>query len=121
MKGSERDANDIPTSILLSGTQIQTGEGWYVCIVVGELTCEGKILAGLGEADTEDTPLQKKLDIIAMDIGRLGMYAAILIFHCLLIRNFIEGMVYRKYDLFGGELTEYGVECTSPQAEDCTG
>jgi Ca2+ transporting ATPase len=62
-----------------------------------------------------------KLDVIALDIGRLGMYAAILIFHCLLVRNFIEGMVYRKYDLFGGELTEFGKECKSPIDDDCTG
>jgi magnesium-transporting ATPase (P-type) len=83
-----------------------------MCIVVGDNTCEGKIMAALDDAGTDDTPLQKKLDIIAMDIGRLGMYAAILIFHCLLVRNFIEGMIYRKYDLFGGELTAEGKPCS---------
>lgn len=39
------------------------------------------------------------------------MYAAILIFHCLLFRSFIEGMIYRKYDLFGGEYTSEGKSC----------
>jgi magnesium-transporting ATPase (P-type) len=33
--------HDIPSPVLLSGTQIQTGEGWFLCIVVGDLTCEG--------------------------------------------------------------------------------
>ena len=32
------------------------------------------------------------------------MYAAILIVHCLLLRFFVEGMIRRKFDLFGGEL-----------------
>jgi magnesium-transporting ATPase (P-type) len=37
----EKGAHDVPSPLLLSGTQIQTGEGWFVCIVVGEMTCEG--------------------------------------------------------------------------------
>ncbi len=49
------------------------------------------------------------------------MYAAILIFHCLLIRNFIEGMIYRKYDLYGGELTAEGTRCDAPTDDNCTG
>lgn len=73
-------------------------------------------------ANQEETPLQKKLDIIAVDIGKLGMYAAILIFHCLLLRNFIEGMMYRKYDLFGGELNEEGDKCIYPLGDEkCEG
>jgi len=83
---------------------VQNGTGWYVVVVVGEETCEGQIMASLSDKGPEQTPLQKKLEVIALDIGKLGMYAAILIFHCLLLRNFIEGMIFRKYDLFGGEL-----------------
>lgn len=48
----------------------------------------------------EQTPLQEKLDIIAADIGRIGMYAALLIFHLLVARNLIESMVFRKFSLF---------------------
>lgn len=33
------------------------------------------------------------------------MYAAILIVHVLLLRGFIEGMMRRDFDLFGGELS----------------
>lgn len=98
-----RDHHDVPSPIVLSGTQIQTGSGWFVCIVVGDMTCEGQILASVEEKPNEDTPLQEKLDVIAIDIGKLGMYAAILIIHCLLLRNFIEGMVRKDFDLFGGE------------------
>jgi hypothetical protein len=38
---SDRGHHDVPSPILLSGTQIQVGEGWFMCIVVGEMTCEG--------------------------------------------------------------------------------
>lgn len=97
-----------PSPIFLSGTQVQTGEGWFIALVVGPQTCERQILGSVNQRDTEKTPLQKKLEIIALDIGRLGMYAAILIFHCLLLRSFIEGMIFRKYDLYGGELNYLG-------------
>jgi magnesium-transporting ATPase (P-type) len=36
-----RGPHDVPSPVLLSGTQIQTGQGWFLCIVVGELTAEG--------------------------------------------------------------------------------
>jgi hypothetical protein len=41
-------AHDVPTPVLLSGTQIQTGEGKFLTIVVGPDTCENKILAAVG-------------------------------------------------------------------------
>jgi Ca2+ transporting ATPase len=119
-KGASRTAHDVASPVLLSGTQIQTGEGKFMCIVVGDETCEGQINALLEGKGPEQTPLQEKLDVIAIDIGKLGMFAAILIFHCLLLRNFIEGMIYRKFDLFGGEFTRKGVPCTIDE-EDCIG
>jgi Ca2+ transporting ATPase len=35
-----------------------------------------------------------------MDIGRIGMYAALLIFHLLVARFLITGMIYRQFSLF---------------------
>jgi len=55
-------------------------------VVVGDNSCEGQIMAALNTNAKEVTPLQQKLDSIANDIGKLGMYAAILIFHCLMVR-----------------------------------
>jgi len=74
-------------------------------------------MASLDERPNEDTPLQEKLDVIAVDIGKLGMYAALLIIHVLLLRFFIEGMLRRDFDLFGGENSsvEYFVD---PNATD---
>ena len=36
--------HELPSPVLLSGTQFVTGEGWYVSIVVGKVSCVGKIL-----------------------------------------------------------------------------
>lgn len=95
----DRGPHDVPSPVLLSGTQIQTGQGWFLCIVVGPLTAEGQILAAVEAKPKEVTPLQEKLDVIAMDIGRIGMYAALLIFHLLVARNVIESLVFRKFSL----------------------
>jgi len=48
----------------LSGTQIETGEGWFMVIVVGKNSCVGKIFAKLSQK-IELTPLQEKLTAIA--------------------------------------------------------
>jgi len=120
-KGAHNNKHDVPSPLLLSGTQVQVGDGSFLCIVVGPETCEGQIMAALDNEGPGQTPLQMKLDVIAKDVGRLGMYAAILIFHCLLLRNFIEGMVFRRFDLFGGEFTETGADCESPDHPLCTG
>lgn len=121
-KGGKRGPHDVPSPVILSGTQIQTGQGWFVCIVVGDETCEGQILASLSSKDPEQTPLQKKLDEIAMDIGKLGMYTAILVFHCLILRTFIEGMMYRNYNLMGSLYAIDGKPCAeAPDDEECQG
>lgn len=95
-----RGPHDVPSPVLLSGTQIQTGEGWFLCIVVGEMTAEGQILAAVEAKPKEQTPLQLKLDVIAEDIGKIGMYAAGLIFHLLVTRNLVESMAFRNFSLF---------------------
>lgn len=105
-KTGERNPHSVPSCVLLSGTAITTGEGKFLCIVVGEKSCEGKIQAALEDNKEEKTPLQIMLNIIATDIGKLGMFCAILIFHALVLRSFIEGMVRKDFDLFGGEFDE---------------
>lgn len=71
-------------------------------IVVGEDSCLGQIIKTL-IVRPEVTPLQKKLEEIATDIGKMGTYIALLIVHVLLFRYFIEGFYLRNTDLFGGE------------------
>ena len=54
----------------------------------------------------ETTPLQDKLEAIATDIGKLGMYCALLTVHILLLRFFIERLVNRTFDLFGDDTAD---------------
>mmetsp|Transcript_8662 Transcript_8662/g.8180 ORF Transcript_8662/g.8180 Transcript_8662/m.8180 type:complete len:865 (+) Transcript_8662:635-3229(+) len=96
--------HEIPSPVLLSGTQIQTGEGWFLVIMVGKNSCVGKIMSKLNQ-DVEMTPLQEKLEQIANDIGLLGTYAAAITVIVLFIRFFIEqGM--EGYD-WGNNIGEY--------------
>lgn len=46
------------------------------------------------------TPLQIKLEAIAEDLGMLGMYAALLTLHILLLRFFIEKFFRRTMNIY---------------------
>jgi magnesium-transporting ATPase (P-type) len=94
-------SHDVTTPVLLSGTQIATGEGWFMALVVGKNSCDGKIKAKLEQNSDEMTPLQVKLEKIGEDLGMLGMYAAIFTLHILLLRFFIEKFSQRSMNLFG--------------------
>ena len=84
-----RTSHDLPSTVLLSGTQIETGEGWFMIIVVGRNSCVGKIYAKLSQ-EIETTPLQNKLTKIATDIGYIGMISAAITLIVLFTRFFIE-------------------------------
>jgi len=56
-KGSAQTPHDVPSPVMLSGTQVQNGAGWFVVVVVGEETCEGQIMASLSDKGPEQTPL----------------------------------------------------------------
>ena len=55
-KDPKRSNHDIPSPLMLSGTQIVTGEGWFVVVMVGKHSCVGKILGKLNQ-QIETTPL----------------------------------------------------------------
>lgn len=55
----------------------------------------------------EATPLQEKLENIGSDIGKMGMYCALLTIHVLFLRFFIEKFARNNFDLYGGENTDY--------------
>lgn len=63
-------------------------------------------MTSLGD-NSETTPLQDKLEVIATDIGKLGMLAALFIFHALLIRQFLFGMYNRAFQLSDGDALLY--------------
>lgn len=90
--GNKRGHHDVPSPLLLSGTQISTGEGWFLIIVVGKNSAIGIINAKISQKGAEMTPLQEKLEAIATDIGKMGMLAAYITLVVLFIRFFVENM-----------------------------
>jgi len=53
--------HDVPSPIILSGTKVLTGAGKMIVLVVGELSCLGKIRELITVKSDEETPLQEKL------------------------------------------------------------
>lgn len=92
MGGIEKVSDkEIPSPLLISGTQIQTGEGYFLIVVVGEHSMKGKINKKIGDQSGSGmTPLQEKLEAIATDIGKLGMIAAYITVLVLFVRFWIE-------------------------------
>lgn len=54
-------SHELPSPIILSGTNIAGGEGRMLCVMVGEDSCLGQIIKNL-EVRPEVTPLQHKLE-----------------------------------------------------------
>ena len=101
-KIGKEDAHAAPSPIILSGTSVENGSGIMLVTVVGENSALGEIMKKL-EDRPKPTPLQEKLEVIAEEIGKLGTYAALLTIHVLLFRYFLDGILKRNLDLFGGE------------------
>lgn len=57
MKDQGKRKHDLPSPILQSGTSIAQGDGWFMCIMVGDDSCLGQIISKLEEKDDEETPL----------------------------------------------------------------
>jgi P-type Ca2+ transporter type 2B len=78
-----------PSPLIFSGTTVYSGSGWCLVVAVGKNSVSGKIREVVKQAHNEDetkTPLELKLEDIADDIGKFGLYAAILTFVALTIK-----------------------------------
>lgn len=58
---NESHSHTIPSPIMLSGTNVITGEGLMMIMVVGEDSCIGVIRSKLAQDEDGPTPLQNKL------------------------------------------------------------
>ena len=81
--------HDIPSPVLLSGTQVIDGRGCMLVLAVGDNSCEGRIKEFTNQED-ELTPLQKKLNKVANDISKAGLVAAVFAVVVLYLRFVIE-------------------------------
>ncbi|KAH9230279.1 hypothetical protein K456DRAFT_1752468 [Colletotrichum gloeosporioides 23] len=75
---------------IVSGAKVLEGVGTFMCTSVGVNSSFGKIMMSV-RTETEPTPLQKKLEGLAMAIAKLGSAAAGLLFFMLLFR-FLAGL-----------------------------
>lgn len=92
------DKHEVPSPVLMGGTKVLTGQGKLLILVVGDCSCIGKIRALVSADEVRATPLQMKLETIAEDIGKFGLYSAISIVIVLLIRFAIEKGISREWD-----------------------
>ncbi|TFY80381.1 hypothetical protein EWM64_g3629 [Hericium alpestre] len=74
---------------LVSGSKVLEGVGSYVIIAVGTKSFNGRIMMAL-RTDTENTPLQLKLNDLAEAIAKFGSIAGLLLFSALMIRFFVQ-------------------------------
>eukprot|EP00878_Enallax_costatus_P000995 GHUV01001127.1.p1 GENE.GHUV01001127.1~~GHUV01001127.1.p1 ORF type:complete len:1156 (+),score=304.08 GHUV01001127.1:371-3838(+) len=73
-----------------SGTQVSEGSGRLLVVATGQQSEWGKTMALVGEAGSEDTPLQEKLADLAGAIGKIGFGVAVACFIALLIKWCVE-------------------------------
>ncbi|RDX57115.1 calcium-translocating P-type ATPase [Lentinus brumalis] len=74
---------------MISGSKVLEGYGSYVVIAVGTRSFNGRIMMAL-RGDTENTPLQLKLNNLAELIAKLGSAAGLILFTALMIRFFVQ-------------------------------
>ncbi|KAK4052003.1 plasma membrane calcium [Microbotryomycetes sp. JL221] len=86
LDGSEKGKSDC---FMLSGSKVLEGVGSYIVCNVGMNSFHGKIMMSL-QGDTEDTPLQLKLNALAELIAKLGSSAGLILFVSLMIRFFVN-------------------------------
>ncbi|KAJ4479980.1 Ca-transporting ATPase [Lentinula aciculospora] len=76
-------------SFVVSGSKVLEGVGRYVVIAVGQKSFNGRIMMAL-RGDSENTPLQLKLNDLAELIAKLGSAAGLILFTALMIRFFVQ-------------------------------
>ncbi|KAI0636062.1 calcium-translocating P-type ATPase [Trametes polyzona] len=74
---------------MISGSKVLEGYGSYVVIAVGTKSFNGRIMMAL-RGETENTPLQIKLNNLAELIATLGSAAGLILFVALMIRFFVQ-------------------------------
>lgn len=88
-KGEEDRHHELPSPVVLSGTNLAEGVGIVLVIAVGKNSAEGRII-DLTERSDEQTSLQIKLTKVAGSVGKLGFICALITLIALYLRFIIE-------------------------------
>ena len=93
---NENSGSKIPSPCMLSGTNCVEGTGFGIVLAVGDHSQKGIIRRTVDNAqENSQTPLEKKLEVIAENIGWFGMAAGVITLVALTIRFIIH---YLKSD-----------------------
>jgi Ca2+ transporting ATPase len=76
--------------VLLSGTNFKNGNGQMMIIAVGPRSAIGKIRATITDKEDDETPLQKKLEKIANQIGLFGLISGICVLILMIVRAILD-------------------------------
>ena len=94
-----------PSPMVFSGTTVKEGEGWMLVLATGPNSAAGKIrehvMQNKEDEESNKTPLEIKLEDIAEDIGKFGLWSAIITLVALLIKLFYSKYIqmYHKNEL----------------------
>lgn len=88
-----------------SGTQVTEGSGKMLIVAVGINSEWGKTFALMQDADDSDTPLQERLEWVAMTVGKVGFAVAVACFLALLIKWCVDnkGFPISKINGYNGK------------------
>ncbi|KAJ2569145.1 plasma membrane calcium, partial [Coemansia sp. RSA 1836] len=86
-KGMASDGRD---PFILSGAKVLEGVGSMVVVAVGPRSFYGKIMMAMRQGESSETPLQRKLDVLAEQIAKYGMSAAILLLMTLTVKYLVK-------------------------------
>jgi Ca2+ transporting ATPase len=75
---------------MYSGTNVVSGNGKMLVVAVGPYSVAGKIkMAVYGEDEEEESPLFKKIDVLAVKIGKAGTVVGVLCLGIMCFRGFV--------------------------------
>ena len=101
----KNESGKYPSPMVFSGTTVKEGEGWMLVLATGPNSAAGKIrehvMQNKEDEESNKTPLEIKLEDIAEDIGKFGLWSAIITLVALLIKLFYSKYIqmYHKNEL----------------------
>jgi Ca2+ transporting ATPase len=89
--------HDIPSPVVLSGTNLAEGIGEMIVIAVGKNSAEGRIME-LATQEESETPLMRKLNKLTETVAKIGIICALITSISLYIRFAIEKATGDEFD-----------------------
>ena len=103
--------HEVPSPVLLSGTAFKQGDGLMIITCIGTYSAIGRIKKTIDDNKDAETPLQKKLEKIAEDIGKFGLVCGICTLLVIIIRALIVFFTRNdKSHKWGGKETGYIIQ-----------